>query len=150
MYANVRLSRSPLAFGNLRVLGCPGPFTSAVSREIKARPPPGSVRLVSVRVGREGFAERVRAAWIVLNRGRIVSPLLLRSVALLSRREEPSLSASLSFSLENLDRRQCRTRLAATLFFKPQPLEQWRKQPKCSSREVCKSNTTRAGLLSNI
>lgn len=44
------LSRSPLAFGNLRVLGCPGPFTSAVSREIKARPPPfGSSRLGSVR-----------------------------------------------------------------------------------------------------
>lgn len=59
MYARGILSlASPLAFGNLRVLGCPGPFTSAVSREIKARPPPfGSARLVSVRLGEEGSGE---------------------------------------------------------------------------------------------
>lgn len=108
------LSRSPLAFGNLRVLGCPGPFTSAVSREIKARPPPfGSARLVSVRLEKKkGRSGASRAAWIVLNRGRIVSPLLLRSVALLSRWKERCPPA-----LENLDCRQCRTRLAATLFF---------------------------------
>jgi len=81
-------SAPPLAFGDVSgVLGCPGPFTLAVSREIKARPP----RLAAARLTASRFEPR-RAARIVLNRGRIVSPLSLRSVALLSRSENSPLS----------------------------------------------------------
>lgn len=128
------------------VLGCPGPFTLAVSREIKVRLPRAlalrlarldSARLGSTRRGpgeierkresarkretRRGESGTSRTEYRFKPREEIVSPLLLRTIALLSRcartllsRGSPPLPALSSNDVERL--------LAATLFSPENPL----------------------------